>query len=218
LGRVRGFKTTIHLYSVPQGAQYADERRRLLEDVDGVVFVADLRPDHHRQTLSSLKELESHLASYGRSTSDGVLVLQYNHRDEVQENALEALHRAIWVEPAAVLEAVAAEGTGVLGTLTTMSKLILGQLRREVDGEQKAGVQPAVLASEKGGAGERSVVAEPAGNLKATVTTDDGKGFRVESSGPVLGSDGDLQVPVVLVEEGSGRRVEICLRVNLDPQ
>jgi signal recognition particle receptor subunit beta len=226
LGPVRGFRTSIHLYTVPHGAEHATVRRNLLENVDGVVFVADLRPDHHRATLASLKELEGHLRSYGRSFNDIVLVFQYNRRDAVEENAVEKLHRAVWVEPSAAFEAVASEGTGVLGTLTTLSKLILARLRRETEDEDSPGIESAVLDPETlddtGDGLEPSVVAEMTGEFEVPLVEEPSspeappKGFRVDSGGPVSGGDDGLQIPIVLVDEGSGRRVELCVRVTLD--
>jgi signal recognition particle receptor subunit beta len=226
LGAVRGFRTSIHLYTIPHGAEHATVRRNLLENVDGVVFVADLRPDHHRATLASLKELEGHLRSFGRSFSEIVLVFQYNHRDSVEENAVEKLHRAVWVEPAAAFEAVASEGTGVLGTLTTLSKLILARLRREADEDYAPDIEAAVLAPEAlddtGNALEPSVVAEITGEFEAPLVEEpfaeaepSAKGFRIESGGPVSGDEEGLRIPIVLVEEGSGERVELCVRVAL---
>ncbi len=227
LGAIRGFRTSIQMYSIPQGAQHVALRRELLQDVDGIVFVADLRPDHHRATLASLKELEGHLHSYGRSFSDIVLVFQYNRRDAVEENAVEELHRAIWVEPTAAFEAVASEGTGVLGTLTTLSKLILARLRREADGEASLQIAPAVLAPESsdetGERAEPAVVAELSGEFDAPLESgargpSTSKGFRIESGGPVSGTEQDLQIPIVIVEKGSGQRVELCVRLKLEPR
>jgi hypothetical protein len=187
--------------------------------------VADLRPDHHRATLSSLKELEGHLRSHGRMLSDVILVLQYNHRDDVQENAVEKLHRAVWVEPAAAFESVASEGTGVLGTLTTLSKLIIARLRREADGKS-GDPAPAVLAPFEDDEDliEPAVLAEGTDEVEIPLAMDEGsrrqddKGFRVESGGPVYGTEGGLRVPFVLIEEGSGRRIELSIRVTLEPQ
>jgi hypothetical protein len=227
LGAIRGFRTSIQMYSIPQGAQHVAVRRKLLEDVDGVVFVADLRPDHHRATLASLKELEGHLRSYGRSFSDIVLVFQYNWRDAVQENAVEKLHRAVWVEPAAAFEAVASEGTGVLGTLTTLSKLILARLRREADGETSQSIESAVLVEESsdetGAAVEAAVVAERTDEFDTPLAAagrerSASKRFQIESGGPVSGSEHDLQIPIVIVEKDSGQRVELSVRLKLEPR
>ena len=87
LGAVRGFKTSIQISSVPGAAQAATLRRQILEGVDGIVFVADLRPERHAATTAALEELRKHLASYGRELENVPLVVQYNHRDQADENA-----------------------------------------------------------------------------------------------------------------------------------
>lgn len=43
LGEVRGFETHLHLYAVTGAVDCAASRLELLEEVDGVVFVADAR-------------------------------------------------------------------------------------------------------------------------------------------------------------------------------
>jgi hypothetical protein len=210
LGSIRGYRTSIHLYTVPGGASHAATRRDLLKDADGVIFVADLRPQRHAATIESLRELDGHLKHHRHSYEDVPLVLQYNHRDEVQENAVEALHRAVPLQPSAAFESVASEGTGVLVTLTTLSKLILNRMRREPD----HGSQPAERAAE-----EPVVLAEPAAEVEIDLEVgQEGKRFRVESGGPVEGTDCDLRIPIVLVEEGSGRRVELSLTLSVEPR
>jgi hypothetical protein len=217
LGPVRGYQTSIHVCSVPAGAEHAATRQNLLDGVDGVVFVADLRPHRHKATLESLKELEANLRHHGLSVGDVAIVLQYNHRDEVQENAVDALHRAIWVEPSAAFEAVACDGTGVLVTLTTLSKLILGRLRRQAD-HSDTPIEAAVIAPE-----EPSVVARVTGEFDIPLAPgaepeSETKGFRVESGGPVEGTERALSIPIVLVDEESGRKVSLALRLSLEPQ
>ncbi len=209
LGSVRGFDTSFHLYTVPGGPKHAPVRRTLLEDVDAVVFVADLRSERHDATLASLKELESYLRSYGRSLQDIVLLLQYNHRDSVDENAVEQLHRAVWVKSNAVFEAVASQGTGVLSTLTTLSKLILARLKREADQQSSPQI----------GAGELLAGDDPLLEIEDTspkLILGSEKGFRIESGVPIATTDREIRIPVAIVEEGSGRRITFSLRVNLD--
>src|SRR5215831_2140691 len=137
LGAVRGYKTSIQITTVPGATSAAAIRRELLKDVDGIVFVADLRPERHDATLASAAELRQHLTAQGRKIEDVPLVLQYNRRDQVDENAVERLHRKLGIK-GACFEAVASEGIGVLQTLTTLSKLVLAELRKAVDEVSRA--------------------------------------------------------------------------------
>lgn len=212
LGQVRGFETSIELSTVPGRAEYAEERRQLLEDVDGVIFVADLRPDHHADSEASLEELRANLASAGRSLDDVVLVVQYNHRDGADENALDALHKALDIKPAAHFEAIAAEGTGVLKCLTTVAKLALAKVREE--GERAGAAETAEPELVEADVVSESEASEPSQPL--TEVSADSPGFRVESAGAVEGEGRELRIPLRLVAEESGQVVEFSLRLTLD--
>ena len=192
LGKVHGRTTSLLIHTVPGGPAHADKRRALVRDADGIVFVADLRPERHDATLEALGELKTNLESAGRGLGDLVFVVQYNRRDCADENALDRLHRRMGVEPAAFFEAVAHEGSGVLQTLTSMSKLILNRLRTESDrpGRALAETAPAQAAPRKG--------------------------VRIESAGPVDFEDGGLRIAIRMLDEDSGNRSELSLRLTID--
>jgi hypothetical protein len=211
--------TSIHLYTVPGGDKYAKARRRLLDDADGVVFVADLRPTRHEATVEALDELRGHLKRSGQNLEDLVLILQYNRRDLVDENAVEALHHRLGLEPDAVFEAVASEGSGVLQTLTSLSKLILRRLRRRDEPAPAPAAQPAPHAAPEavdplGGLEETQAFVVPP--VAADISLDPEKAFEIERAGPAETAGSEVRVPVVLVEPGSGRRIEFCLRLTLE--
>jgi len=211
LGAVRGYKTSILISTVPGAPQAAAVRRELLKDVDGIVFVADLRPERHDATLASASELRRLLALQGRKIDDVPLVLQFNRRDQVDENAVERLHRKLGLH-GACFEAVASEGTGVLQTLTTLSKLVLTELRKAVD---EAGKNTPARAKPTAAT---MVTSSPgyAGRGKPREAGSE-KGFTIESAGPVDGGGSEISIPVRLVDEASGRRVEIAVRIAIDP-
>ena len=57
LGSVRGFKTRIHLYTVPGQVFYDASRKLILRGVDGIVFVAESqkeRMDANAEVLENL--------------------------------------------------------------------------------------------------------------------------------------------------------------------
>jgi hypothetical protein len=58
-------------------------------------------------------------------------VLQYNKRDIADPFAIEALHRRIGLDQAAVFETIATTGHGILSTLTTISKHVVRARRSE---------------------------------------------------------------------------------------
>jgi hypothetical protein len=64
-------------------------------------------------------------------------VVQYNKRDLARSFDIESLHRKLDLPDAAVFEAVASEGAGVLQTLTTVSKRVV-RILSERDSEPTA--------------------------------------------------------------------------------
>jgi len=129
LGEIAGVRTRIQIVAVPGGAEHAPTRKALLDRVDGLVFVVDARRERIDANVGALEELRSALAAYGRSLEDVPLVVQYNKQDLSDAFVLEELHRKLDVRGAAAFEAVAAEGSGVLQTLTTISKRVVRTLR-----------------------------------------------------------------------------------------
>jgi signal recognition particle receptor subunit beta len=140
LGDVGGVRTRLEVVALPGGPEHAPTRKQLLDRVDGVVFVVDAQRDRLDDNLASFDELRSSLAAYGRSLSDLPLVVQYNKRDLADPYALEELHRKLDLRGAAAFEAVASDGTGVLPTLTTISKGVVRVLRERTAASAAAAV------------------------------------------------------------------------------
>jgi signal recognition particle receptor subunit beta len=149
LGEVGGLKTRIQMIAVPGSADQAPTRKQLLDQVDGIVMVIDSRRERIDENVSSLVELREMLLDYGRNLEDVPLVLQYNKRDLSDPYALEELHRKLDVNGAAVFEAVATEDSGVLQTLSTISKHVIRSLRgQQFSAEAKAKPEPGDSLSE----------------------------------------------------------------------
>jgi len=137
LGQIAGVRTRFQIVAVPGAPDQAPTRKQLLDRVDGVVFVADAQPDRIEDNAASFEELGATLADYGRRLSDVPLVVQYNKRDLTDAYALERLHKRLGARGAAAFEAVATEGTGVLQTLTTLSKRVIRTLRERPSGSEE---------------------------------------------------------------------------------
>ena len=129
LGEIAGVRTRIQIVAVPGESEHAPTRKGLLDRVDGIVFVVDARRERIDENVAALGELRSALAAYGRSLEDVPLVVQYNKHDLAEPFVLEELYRKLDLRGAAAFEAVAAEGSGVLQTLTTISKRVVRTLR-----------------------------------------------------------------------------------------
>jgi hypothetical protein len=131
LGEIAGVRTRLQIIAAPAGIEQAPTRKQLLDRVDGVVVVMDSRRECADDNLASFEELQEALGAYGRPLDRVPLVIQYNKRDLADPYALEALHRKLGVGPAPVFEAVASEGSGVLQTLSTISKRVIRSLREQ---------------------------------------------------------------------------------------
>ena len=131
LGEIAGIHTQIEMIAVPGNAEQAPSRKQLLDRVDGIVLVLDAQPDKLDANVASFDELSQALGAYGRSLADVALVVQYNKRDLADPYALEDLHRKLAPGNAPIFEAVASEGTGVLQTLSTISKRVIRNLREQ---------------------------------------------------------------------------------------
>lgn len=129
LGDIAGVRTQIQIVSLPGAPEQAPTRKQLIDQVDGVVLVIDSQRERIEENVASFDELRGALHAYGRSLEDLPLVIQYNKRDLADPFALEELHRKLDLSGVSVFEAVATEGTGVLQTLSTISKKVIRSLR-----------------------------------------------------------------------------------------
>ena len=119
-------------------------RKQLLDEVHGIVIVLDASPDRIDANYAAIDELRASLAAYGRRLDAFPIVLQYNKRDIADPFAIEALHRRIGLEQAAVFETIATTGYGILSALTTISKHVVRA--RRADGA-KPEIQPTLSAT-----------------------------------------------------------------------
>jgi signal recognition particle receptor subunit beta len=143
LGDIGGVRTRIEMVAAPGGAEQAPTRKQLLDQVDGIVFVVDAQRERIEENAASLDELRSALGDYARSLEQVPLVVQYNKRDLTDPYALEELHRRLALNDATVFEAVATEGSGLLQTLSTISKKVIRTLRgQRVEGAATSGPPP----------------------------------------------------------------------------
>src|SRR3989475_456690 len=70
LGRIRGMKTRVQLYTVPGQVFYNSTRKLVLKGADGVVFVADSQSKMLEANVESYKNLEDNLREMGLRIED----------------------------------------------------------------------------------------------------------------------------------------------------
>jgi signal recognition particle receptor subunit beta len=129
LGTVRGFKTRIHLYTVPGQVFYDASRKLILRGVDGIVFVADSQEQRMDANVEALDNLMSNVKEHGYDFNKLPYVLQLNKRDLPNILPVDLLTTELRRKNEPVLEAVAFQGVGVFETLKEIAKQVLTELK-----------------------------------------------------------------------------------------
>jgi signal recognition particle receptor subunit beta len=128
LGRVHGYQTRFHLYTVPGQVLYERTRVAVLNGADGVVFVADSQRSKLPENVRSLQELARNLTQQGKRFMEFPMVIQYNKRDMPDALPLEVLEKYLNSMKVASYESIAHKGVGVFDTLRTISKQVISKL------------------------------------------------------------------------------------------
>ena len=128
LGKIRGMRTKLQLYTVPGQVYYNSTRQLVLKGADGIVFVADSQDFALDANLESLQNLEDNLKRQGIRLREIPVVLQYNKRD--LPNAMPAAEMDGEINKLHVptFQSVATTGIGVEETLKGITQLVLAHL------------------------------------------------------------------------------------------
>ena len=127
---MRGFKTRIHLYTVPGQVFYDASRKLILRGVDGIVFVADSQKERMDANVEALENLNDNLKEHGYDFQKIPYVLQLNKRDLPNVLPVETLNKDLRRKNEAVIEAVAFQGVGVFETLKEIARQVLVELKQ----------------------------------------------------------------------------------------
>ena len=128
LGKIRGMRTKLQLYTVPGQVYYNSTRQLVLKGADGIVFVADSQDFALDANLESLQNLEDNLKRQGIRLREMPLVLQYNKRDLPNAMATVEMDAEINKLRVPFFESVATTGLGVEETLKGITQLVLAHL------------------------------------------------------------------------------------------
>src|SRR5204862_5836146 len=128
LGKIRGMRTKLQLYTVPGQVYYNSTRQLVLKGADGIVFVADSQDFALDANLESLQNLKDNLKRQGVRLREMPLGLQYNKRDLPNAMALPEMEAEINQQRVPSFESVATSGLGVEETLKGITQLVLAHL------------------------------------------------------------------------------------------
>ncbi|MCE9579438.1 MAG: GTPase domain-containing protein [Deltaproteobacteria bacterium] len=131
-GRFEGCRIRCQIVSVPGQRELGERRRRLLAAADVVVFVGDSTAAGYPRTLDYLFELRALVAS-APGAPVGV-VLQANKRDRPDAVPIDELRAQLGLAgwSIGVLEAVAADGTGIREAFVYAVRLALDRVREQL--------------------------------------------------------------------------------------
>lgn len=133
-GQIGGYRLRYQLSTVPGQVYYNASRRLVLQNVSGIVFVADSHPSRLEANIESMYNLYENLADLKIDPDDVPLVIQYNKRDLPGALPLETLQHALNPELVPAWEAVAIQGVGVFETLGEAMRLVETKLRTRFAG------------------------------------------------------------------------------------
>jgi len=125
LGRIRGYRLALQLYTVPGQVQYDATRRTVLAGADGIVFVADSQVAQQEANLESLENLWANMAANGLDRAKVPVVLQYNKRDLDSIQKVEEMEAALNPDKQPSYPTVAITGDGVLEAFSAIGELTL---------------------------------------------------------------------------------------------
>jgi signal recognition particle receptor subunit beta len=150
--RASNFSFRIKVYTVPGQPVHEATRKVVLTGADGVVFVADSKPDQTAANSLSWSNLVANLASLGLANLP--VVVQYNKRDLPDAIPLAGLDR---FGAEGVEEACAKQGIGVVQTFFQLVGKTWDALDRDLKLVEKLGIDSAAFRkalAEHVGAGE----------------------------------------------------------------
>jgi len=128
--RYGGQRIAIRLCTVPGGVDRAPERRALLRDADGIVFVADGSRSALGANRAAARELEETLQALGRRRDEVPMVWCLNKQDLGETIPPRELREMLVPGTDPVFETAATEGHGVFDAFQETFRLVLQRLAR----------------------------------------------------------------------------------------
>ena len=131
LGRIRGMKVRVQLYTVPGQVFYDATRRIVLRGSDGVVFVADAQKAMMDANVESVENLKTNLKLNNLDPETIPLVYQYNKQDLPDLSPVEELQGHLNWRDVPFFPSVATQGKGVNETLRKIIEQVIRRLQEQ---------------------------------------------------------------------------------------
>jgi uncharacterized protein len=140
-GKVGDYNVRFHVYSIIGEVTENTAWKMVLKGADGLVFVADSSRERMKANDDSLVELRKIMRGYGMSIKDLPGVLQCNKRDLDNAIPMSEMESALNYGGFTVIPAVAGKGEGVLESMFSLMRRVLGNLRENMQGPDTESAQ-----------------------------------------------------------------------------
>ena len=137
-----GFRIRLKLFSVPGQLVHEPTRRLVLQDADGVAFIASSRRSEESTNRESFLRLHRNLQHNGVEPARMPMVVQFNKRDLEDIHSDEDLATIETRSPEPIYKAVATRGRGVMQTLHGLIRETWSRLEEEHHLEDRLGISP----------------------------------------------------------------------------
>ena len=121
IGKLGSYTVKLSFYTVPGQVHYQASRKIILQDVDGLVFVADSQVSMREENVKTLREMKEFLHAQGSENIP--LVLQLNKRDLSGVMTVDAMLRDLQNGDEPFFAAAAIDGEGVMETMQTVVRM-----------------------------------------------------------------------------------------------
>ena len=130
IGTIRGFKTRLHLYTIPTGdTLFETSQKLLLKGVDGVIFIADSQKGKKTDNKKALEQLTKLLKEEGLEISKIPMVIQYNKQDLEDTQSIPQMRIELNMYNHPDFPSSSHTGEGIFETLKTLSKMVITVLK-----------------------------------------------------------------------------------------
>jgi hypothetical protein len=126
IGRVKGMRLRVHLYSVAGQVLYDASRRLILKGCDGIIFVCDCQKERLDANIESFENLKKNMLINSVVFDSVPMVMQYNKTDmpnSMSEEDIQKIFNPDSKYPD--FNANALTGRNVFETFKTMIRLIM---------------------------------------------------------------------------------------------
>jgi signal recognition particle receptor subunit beta len=130
IGEMGDYQLRLHLFTLPVSTLYETTASVILKGIDGVVFIADSRPECLIDNSEALSRCHKILRDEGFNVTDLPFVIQYNKRDLPGVMPTEILRHQINRMGYPEIEASALKGVGVIESLEAIIKQVVERLEQ----------------------------------------------------------------------------------------